>query len=240
MYLDEMNDNDWVFYAEDALNPIAVDTTTKIEGVSSLKLYVEGTSERPQIRIQDTALSADFPYKTDRTNNEFTICFWMKHYGEWTPLEFQSDYYATWEITKYHDSVNHFGITAAFFDAEGNTILKGTIRFEFHTDEGGGTPEFYDFGSGADFDINKWYHVAVTYTPGEYRIRIFDNDAEAQLAADKTGVCGTIKTNDGFIMMYEGKIYGTNSTTWIDEMVVFNRVLTVEEIDAVRAGTYGT
>jgi len=241
MLLDEMNDNDWVLYEEDSTFPIVVDTDVKIEGVSSLKLYAyqagDGSDGQPQLRIQDAALSADFPYKTDRTNDEFTICFWVKHHAVWdsggSPPE---DEYSVENIPfrKYTSGFVQFGIHIYWWD---DTTIKGQLRFELYTDEGGVSDEYYSFNN---FVPDKWYHVAVTYTPGEYRIRVFDNDAEDQLGVDVTGVCGTIKETAGFLQMHQGILYGTNSTTWLDEMVVFNRVLTVEEIDKVRSGTYGT
>jgi len=239
MLLDETdNNNDWVLYAEDSIFPIVVDTDNKIEGVSSLKLYqYYGNDASPQLRIQDAALSTDFPYKTDRTNNEFTICFWMKHHAVWDPGDpHPEDEYWThgYIFQKYASSYNRFGIHMEWWD---DVITKGELRFVHFTDEGGTTEQYPKF---KNFVPDKWYHVAVTYKPGEYRIRVFDNDAEAQLGVDVTGVAGTIKENAGFIQMIRTRTYGTNSTTYLDEMVVFNRVLSVADIDAIRNGTYGT
>ena len=52
MYLDEMNDNDWILFTEE--DPITLDTTTKIEGVSSIKMFTYAVPvDYPDIRIQD-------------------------------------------------------------------------------------------------------------------------------------------------------------------------------------------
>jgi len=239
MLLDETdNNNDWVLYSEDPSFPIVVDTAAKIEGVSSLKLYsYYGQFANPQVRIQDVALSADFPYKTDRANDEFTICFWMKHHDVWNAAgaSWEDEYWSkSYLFRKYVSSYVHFGLHMEWWD-DGD--VKGELRFIYYTDEGGNTEQYHKF---QNFVPDKWYHVAVTYKPGEYRIRVFDNDAAAQLGVDVTGVAGTIKENAGYLQLYQGRTSGTNSTTWIDEMVVFNRVLSVADIDKVRAGTYGT
>jgi len=225
-------------YSEDPSFPIVVDTAAKIEGVSSLKLYsYYGQFAPPEVRIQDAALSADFPYKTDRTNDEFTLCFWMKHHAVYDPEAAgpEDEYWSkSYLFRKYVDATNQF---SAFMEWWDDGTVKGQLRFILYTDEGGTSEEYHSFNN---FVPDKWYHVAITYKPNEYRIRVFDNDAAAQLGVDVTGVAGTIKENAGYLQLHQGRTDGTNSTTWIDEMVVFNRVLSVADIDKVRAGTYGT
>jgi len=179
-------------------------------------------------------LSTDFPYKGgDRTNDEFTICFWIKHHGVWDPENpFEDEYYATDNVfRKYLSGFVTFGVTMYWWN---DITVKGQLMFVLHTDEGGNNEEYHSFNG---FTQDKWYHVAVTYTPGEYRIRVFDNDAEDQLGVDVTGVAGTIKENAGYVQIRSYRSNGTNSTTWLDEMYVFNRVLTVEEIDEIRSGS---
>jgi hypothetical protein len=112
-----------------------------------------------------------------------------------------------------------------------------------------GKLEFYTFSGGwqlAEFGTamttGKWYHVGLTYNNSDksYRIRIWDATAGALLGADVTGAyAGNVSKNAGSFRIAAD---GVNARTWdglIDEFVVFKDVLTADEIDQIRGGTYG-
>jgi len=89
-------------------------------------------------------------------------------------------------------------------------------------------------------EANKWYHIAVTFDADTkaVRIRVWDNTAGALLAADTTGVF-TNAIFTGTASLTIGRAGGLS--TWyyphgkfIDDVVIFNRVLDVTEIDAIR------
>lgn len=94
---------------------------------------------------------------------------------------------------------------------------------------------------GSALQTGRWYHVGFTYDDSTkaIRIRAYDNTAGAILGTDATGtLAGALSRCTQY--MYIGRYYGTDSHDYtIDEMCVFNDVLTVPEIDAIRSGTYG-
>jgi len=103
------------------------------------------------------------------------------------------------------------------------------------------SPENMAFGTA--FEANKWYHVGITYDSADlgYRIRIWDDTAGALLGPDATGSFAyAIEANDGhFVLAYT---YGSGVAGYtgnIDEVVVFKKELTADEIDEIRAGTFG-
>jgi hypothetical protein len=87
---------------------------------------------------------------------------------------------------------------------------------------------------------NTWYHVAVTHNHADhaYRIRIWDDTAGAILGVDKTGnTVHPFLSSANFYLGYSSTILTLGGNE--DEVVAFNDVLSVAEIDAIRAGTYG-
>jgi hypothetical protein len=102
---------------------------------------------------------------------------------------------------------------------------------------------FEQAGFNGAFQAGRWYSCAVTYNSTTYahRMRIYDHTADALLGSDVTGNFANPMAvrNVPFSLSrwyFNSLLY---SSIILDEVVVFNRVLSVEEIDAVRAGTFG-
>jgi hypothetical protein len=168
--------------------------------------------------LADAYLDAGFPGKSGTTNKTLSITCWIK-------LE---------SLNASCTFVNKAGgYSSCFWLRVNDATLQWLIG------DGAMGWETYSFGTVLQTD--RWYHVGVTYRDDTkaWRIRVWDDTAQALLAADATGT-GTYNigtpANTPF---YIGSAAGFASHCfdgWIDEVVIFNDILTPTEIDTIRAG----
>ena len=192
----------------------AADTVNKKEGGASVD-YDGGDRHYRN----DGDLSADFPCKNGSTNKTFSICMWFK-----------LDSLANWRAicSKYvSGNGNSFVL---------NTDASGNVQIWLYT---GTSAEVYTFGTTITTSI--WYHATFIYedTGKTWRIRIWDDNAGALLGVDATGT----GTKNIYLVNTPFRIGSLATTSYfdglIDELVVFNDILSVEEIDLIRTGTFG-
>jgi hypothetical protein len=186
--------------------------------------YREGTASaqfdvHKYLSITDADLADDFPLKSTGDRKNFSVCCWVR-----VP------------------------------DNRINTIwskfASGQSSFQLALDTAGANVEVYllqGHSDGLNFQVTrpgitlnpmKWYHLGLTYddTTRSYLVRVWDAEADALLAT-KTGVFNrNIGLSDAPWQIGKGN---WNNYGWLDEMVVFNDVLTTAEIDKIRQGTYG-
>jgi len=198
-------------------NNVANDTTNYKEGSAA----AIGSAGDYMIRA-DADLSADFPFKSGSSNDKISICAWIR------PTSFPAS----------------STISAKFFDGAAtkdtyDLIINasGTLQLRIWAV---GSSEQYSFGT--NMSLNKWYHVGVTYDDStkSYRMRVWDDDAGDYLGIDRTGT-GTKTANkhaDATFSVCSMRIYNP-FLGQVDEVVIFNDVLSTDEIDQIRAGTYG-
>ncbi len=202
---------------------VTANVTDKEEGTSSADFVA---SEKDYFWIADANLSAKFPFKNDTAPKTISLAFWMK-------LDAQPVAPLTWDpFSKVYEahSANCF---TTMVDAYGN--------FGFYIGTNNGTSFEDVWVSG--IAVGKWYHVVVTYRDSDksYRINVWDAQA-ATVLVDKTG---TTQNNISIANadVYLGARQGTPDNRYLDgrldEMAVFNDVLTVADIAKIRAGTYG-
>jgi hypothetical protein len=176
--------------------------------------------------IEDHDLSANFPTKSGDKNVEMSICFWMKPRsaanGGTLISKFQAGNQA-WSWRMYL----------------GGTV-RGFLRLTLGFGSGNSLRQFDLSATHRQFTLNQWYHVAFTYHQGErkFRVRVWD-DVGGKLLYDYvdsmtsplavTTAPLTLGRTAGISEYYDGLL---------DEVVVFNRVLTVEEIDSIRQGRF--
>jgi hypothetical protein len=185
------------------------DTTNKKEGGASADFEKDNSQ---YYSIADASLSAGFPCKNGTTNRTFSVCVWAK-----------------FETT----SSNH-----TFIFKNGYWLRLSSTKVQVCINNGG----WQVFEHTAVLVTGRWYHIGMTYedTGKTYRIRVWDDTAGALAAADKTGTgTGSIVVDTTVVT-----IGGSTGGGWLfdglmDEMVVCKDVLTADEIDQIRAGTYG-
>lgn len=195
---------------------VAEDTSNYKEGLCSA-LY--GDAEPDAFNISDANLDSGFPLKSGETNRTFSLCFWLK-----LTVEDRIRYM----FRKYGVAGSR---SFAFYLTSSNFV-----NFRISPD---GT-DLNDRTHETALVTGRWYHIALTYDNSDYsyRIRIWDDTAQAIHGSDKAGTATDIFICDSPV--YIG--YPVSSQTIngnLDEQLVFDDVLSIADIDAIRAGTYG-
>jgi len=95
---------------------------------------------------------------------------------------------------------------------------------------------------GHTLQIGIWYHIGVTYDDAtrNYRVRVYNDTAGALLFEETGTFTNNINTADTLVKV--GDLHASGGGYYyghLDEVVVFNDVLTAAEIDKIRQGTYG-
>ena len=197
------------------LHSITSDTSLKKEGGGS-GIWSYTISD---MTIADANLSSKFPLKSGDTNKKISVCFWVYRTG----------------------STNRW-----FF---GKGADGSSYSFTIHNVDGTGLNMWIGHNGGASYEIitgpsygsmlSNWFHVGATFddsTKG-WHFRVWDDTGGAV-----TDMSGTSTNN-----IYVGNIalgIGCDGVTGrafggrLDEVVVFNDILTSDEIDAIRQGLY--
>jgi len=203
-------------------NPIA-DTVDFREGAASVQL-VKASSQ--YFARTDPDLNSGFPCKFGETNRSFTFCFWI------LPGAISSNAYI---ISKSADG--------------GGAAYKQSYRIYLSADtkkitlllvkDGTYSGSVFTHNSELTCDGAHWYHVAVSHdaSNGGIRIRIWDDTAQAILGTDRTDTFAyTLNVGDADFCI--GKLITYYVDGNLDEVVVFNRVLSTDVIDLIRQGKY--
>ena len=196
---------------------VASETSDYKEGNGSAD-YADLTD---RLTITDSNLDADFPLKDGGSYKDISICFWFK-------------------VSAFPASVDRHILYKSSGDPNRSfyiACLKDTdwtLNFAISND-GTGWDETIDHGYA--LLASRWYHVGVTHKNSDksYRIRIWDDTAGALLGEVTGNTSGTIDVNTGdFVIGHVSDALGG----FKDEVVVFNDILTSDEIDDIRSGTY--
>ena len=220
---DTLLKNKWITDVNVVADPCCVQGLRSARFTRSLNSYMS---------IPDANLSAGFPMKSTGTQKSITICAWVRlaslptgGYDTRTILSKEAgyqDYGFSFGVWKY-------GVTQYVVWKWGQTaydLYIPPVTFAW-------TPV-----------VGRWYHITGTYdnTTGMCRIRVYDSETDDVVAADRVAaVGGPIRVNS------KPLVIGADARNWLDtrfdglmdEVVVFNRALTVADIDKVREGTYG-
>lgn len=195
-------------------NTVGESTSAYKEG-SCCADFERGNSE--YLSITDANLDSGFPTKSGDTNKKISVCFWTRI-----------------ESTTARDAMGKWDGSKSW-----KIYLDGSHGLRLYQSSDGSAEETAEHGT--TMGTGTWYHVGVTYDDSDksYRIRVWDDSAGAILGSDKTGNF-TSNINIGDAPFLIGA--AVSSTYWfdglIDELAVFDRVLTTNEIDQIRAGTY--
>lgn len=183
-----------------------------------------------QFVVADTDLDAGFPLKNGDTNKNFSVAFWMKApYGQ--------DSATGGVIYGKGGSYGKHSFNVAFLEAAG----AGSGNINVHIGIYGGM-NHDTITSAKIIERDQWYHVAVTYddqgTFGTVRIRIYDpSDDSVHETVDIT--IESINVSDGDVKIGTYRYANQTYVGLVDELVVFNDVVTPAEIDLIRQGSYG-
>ena len=199
------------------------------EGSSSVQL--QAASDADCLSIDNASLSDNHPLKYLSEDNTFSLTFWARFDtlpaatgppGSYWRLCF---YQSGCILTGVRNTVNHGG---------------GGINFviAFY---GGGTDPWEPYITHAStVQTGRWYHIAFTYNASDdsYRLRIWDDTARDILGVDKVGTTEIPLPGPQYPLNLGTTYYQDAMDGNLDEMVLFKRVLTVEEIDKIRQGIF--
>lgn len=204
-------------------NPVA-DTSDFKEGEASLDTTVGYLS------IADSDLSEDFPLRSTDTNKNITVTFWMNASQGNSILPGSIIFGKGGEPGKY-------SLAIGLYESAG----AGTGRLRVSIGVLGGTNHEILTNTSKVLQRNQWYHVAVSYkteTSGAVRMRIYDpSDDSVEVTSVWTSQPINLSKSKVTIGAYRysaNRYYGL-----IDELAVFNDILTDTEIDQIRQGSYG-
>ena len=206
-------------------------------------------------KVLDADLAADFPLKDAFDDPVFSMAFWVyfrafdnadlnpanmifqKYRYEW-PADGAPRY--SWIVSVPYDGGDP--AKPFLFVEKGNGPL------------GAGTEGAWPISGGSVvyFATDRWYHVAITYDdsdPDSLNIRIWDETAGSIINTSNTATgawtadmyvgtepihIGARELDTGAGYWYKWELDG-----YLDELVFFNDILTNDEIDQIRQGTYG-
>jgi large repetitive protein len=190
------------------------ETTDFKEGAGSVRFDAK---QDQFMSITDANLVSTFPFKNGTSNNQITIGFWTKLTAlpAWGQSHFLFQKRGTIEIKAYNAS--------------------GNVRTQFVLYHSNGQA-FHVLNHTGSLVADNWYHIAITFNnnTGAWRISVWDDTAQSLVADDRTGT-----TSSKAFFAPLAVVLGERSDVLLDEMVVFNRVLTPAEIAKIRQETYG-
>ena len=194
---------------------VAEDTVNFKEGACSGYFY---RAEVDRMLIADANLDAGFPLRSDAADTTFSFAVWVKldEIGINQYILLKSGSAGTRQMMLVIDSANKVTLYVS---------VDGTA--------------WSGYAHASALAVDTWYHIAVTHNHADhaYRIRIWDDTAGAILGVDKTGnTVNPFLTNASFYLSYPSVSLAIGGNE--DEIVAFNDVLSVAEIDDIRAGTY--
>lgn len=197
------------------LDPVAADTGDYKEKAASAVFVVDESANWSGLGIDDGDLDAGFPLKSGDTSKKISLCFWYKH-----------DHIAATQMDIYNKYLSSARCIQIYTVSDGDEIRMNIGQGTGSTSE---TKILtYNLTDG------RWDHLGV----------VIDGVAKTWLARHYNSATETSTTESG-TMATEVPVntrpvrigYGFNGR--LDEMVVFDDLLTEGEIDQVMAGSYG-
>lgn len=207
-------------------NGVQADAADSKEGSASARFR---SSESDWMSIDDDDLSADFPTKSGDSNVSMSICFWTKASSFSWENSIISKYLIATDDRSWRIFTSNYGIST------------GVLKIGLGTGSGGTFDNFAFNAPDQLLHADRWYHVAFTYTDSTkgYHVRVWDG-TESVLLFDATGTAvWPIAVNDAPVVLGQLPLESRYFNGGLDEMVVFKDVLTTEEIDQIRQGSYG-
>ncbi len=190
------------------------------------------SSVSPRMYIEDADLDADFPLKSSSSSASFSLCLWFK-------LADVSANYILVAKNVYLGSNDESLLlyTRDYGAYYGIRIIKGY--------NAGNSSEVWEAIPSLDLQAGRWYHLGLTWddTSKQFHIVVWDDTAQVKYTDSDTQAYGMSLTTSPVNLgcrADSGGVPNAELNGWLDEVVVFNDILTETEIDNIRQETYGT
>jgi len=197
--------------------------------------YMEGEASGQvgdgYFRVYDANLAADFPLKSGVETKQMSVALWMNA-NSGSTQQTGAGLYTKGEWGGYSFSIG-------FHESAG--AGTGTIRLNVGSSDGLSLDK-YSVNLPKMMQRNQWYHIAVTYqetslTTGTFELYVYDPSDDTVMT--KTIAWRTIPVFDGPLAIGTLRWHTQRFDGLIDEVAVFDDVLTPAEIDKIRQGSYG-
>jgi hypothetical protein len=205
-------------------NPIAHNVYGKVTVDQLHRREGRGAAYFPSdsyLMTEDGAFATGFPLQTGDETKTISVCFWIRFEAKPAGAD------GFW-------GAFHWGLIAAPHQTLGEIDPHWAIGW--HLDES--NTEVYE-SEDLIPETGTWYHVGATYNDADrsYRLRVWD-DGEGEVAeisgnGEASVAVGSTSLYLGYYTTFHDYLQGQ-----MDEVVVFNDILTAEEIDQIRTGTY--
>jgi hypothetical protein len=207
------------------------DTTNYKQGSASADL--ESGSNHYAYRA-DGNLNANFPGKGGTAKTTFSVCCWVRI--ESYPIDGNPD----WATRTICGKTRNVSSERSWYVALNRETDESPWRWIGYIGYNGGASEepwAYDH----QWQTGIWYHVGYTYdgSTKAWKIRVWDDNAGSLVGEGSGTTTNTMspdtanfevgKTESGVTLEMDGNL---------DELVIFDDVLTSAEIDAIRMGQY--
>ena len=206
------------------INTVAEDTTNEKEGACCAD-FTKANYE--VLYCTDANLSSNFPLKSGTSNKKFTISAWIRLKS----VDPAGTYYGIF-------SKHGYGLSSFWMGFNGNEKLMFVLGYN------NGDSEEVSSRHATALSTNTWYHVTVSYDDSDksYAIRVRDADGSV-VGTDLTGnTTNNINVENGIMgigaVNYSGGTWIHCFDGLIDELVVFKRVLTADEVTDIAKGQY--
>jgi hypothetical protein len=197
-----------------------MDTSTQKQGAAAVIFPGDTTN----LYRDDSDLTSDFPFKSGTTNTTLSATCWVK----FDTLVAQDAVFAKWRV-----------------GSEGSFRLyaledTGVFNFTLAVRNEGGTADFLS-NTQVNIATGIWYHVGVTYTAtdGSWKVRVWDDNASSVTEDSGTTAIESQLSDSALAVGARTKTGGQSMDGTVDELVLFKDILSSDEIDEIRAGTYG-
>ena len=202
------------------------------EGSQSSK-FVKSSGD--EMNIADADLDVGFPWRYNdggSAEKDFSICFWIRL--NTLPSILGAISYIASKYSTAAPGLRCFAINIQS-GAEVADCLAANLGITSGTSFEGYTVQGYPFV------INRWYHVAVRYDDSARRVYFtaWDDTAGNYLFQNEYyDYSGTTEIEDVQFSVGARSDQSGTLDGYLDEMVVFNRVITSDEVDVIRQGTF--
>jgi len=206
------------------VNTVGTETSDYQQGSACADLEV---SSSEKFTIADGDLDSGFPFKSGGSDLDITVCGWFK-------LEsIAADVYI---VCKGRTNYSNFSFAIGIEADSGNRVLEIHVGYN-----GGVSTEVYEFAAMDDIVTGRWYHLGATFKNSTKlgTVRLWDDTAGSVIySGSHTFTNAAIADNGEF---HIGGYYpdGYRFDGLLDELVVFDDILTATEIDQIRKGIYG-
>jgi len=223
---------------------VAAETTDYKEGAGCGDFEA---SESDHLFILDADLDAGFPLKNGDATKKISMCFWFK--AESLPANEESIYlFSKYRYDWPTDPATRHTWQVRLF----STADKTRLRVDLGIGNGSiGLPVtiLADDLTAVQILAGRWYHLGIAYDdahPETVVTRLWD-DSDSVLYTNNDGdgwegenvYISDLPIAIGGLCSYPWPTWSKHFDGLIDEMVIFNDVLTTSEIDQIRSGTFG-